>query len=132
MPYPINFNKAQAERFLAALRNGTAIDAPPEGWSINDMMALGGACFFAAMSHGPILDKVRGIDTSKLPHEHREAREDTLMQDLHDAIEFYGQLTSLVADSRFDPEYEPNVVALVFTDADGKKQLIPHKGFKGR
>jgi hypothetical protein len=74
----IKFDKAKAGHFLDSITNGKPVlPQDPRGWSGADLLALAGACHFAAMSHGPAL--YQDTDFSKLPGERREAIEDTLM-----------------------------------------------------
>ena len=58
------FDKAKAQGFLDALNNGKAIECQdPAGWIGRDMLLLGGALFFGALSQGPQL--YRDTDWSK-------------------------------------------------------------------
>jgi len=129
--FPISFDKARAEYVLDCLKNGKAIDPDSaDGWSVHGCLALAGACFFQAVSHGAPLYKALGVDPSTFPQERQEAIEETLVHDLHAAIEFYCHLTMLVCDNEFDQRCEPYVTALVTQDGTLKKTLKPLEGFK--
>jgi hypothetical protein len=91
------------------------------------MLALAGACYFAAMSRGPLT--VPPAAWEKLPPQYREATEETLFRDLHLAIDYYAQLTMAVKDGKFDDEFEPHVEAVIWEDEDGM-HLQPHVGFR--
>src|SRR5262249_44464647 len=107
MAYPISFDKTTAAGFLAALQSGQPLTPRDGRWYIHNMMAAAGACYFAPMSHGPLSLKEMPGAWEKFPAEHREAREQTLFDDLSDAIAFYGHLTMLVKDGKFDDHFEP-------------------------
>ena len=127
MAIGVDFDKSKAAYFIDCLANQKPI-APPNGaWTADDMLALAGASFFVVMSHGPWLN--RDIDMSKLPPEHREAKEETFFEDIHVAIEYYGHLSMLVQDDEYDTQFEPRHRAVVFHDTEGKK-VIPVDGVK--
>jgi hypothetical protein len=131
--YPVNFRKERAEYLLDCLATGKPIAPSQAGeWTIDDMMALAGACHFGAMSHGPILATVMGIDTTKLPKEYQEAHEETLFADLRAAIEFYGHLTMLVEDGQYDSEFEPCMVAAVRQTGDVQSSVTVVQGHKSQ
>ena len=44
--FPINFVKDRALRYMQALNKGEKIIAEGEGWTVNEMVQLSGACFF--------------------------------------------------------------------------------------
>jgi hypothetical protein len=131
MAYPISFDKTTAEGFLAALQSGQPLEPPDGRWNINAMLAAAGACFFGAMSHGPLHSKIPPGAWKDLPAEHHEAREEAFFNDLHRAVDFYGKLTMAVKDGTFDDEYAPHVEAVVYRDADGDCAVHPVKGFRG-
>jgi hypothetical protein len=124
----IFFDKAKAQHFLDALKHGKPI-APqdPLGWTNADILALAGACHFAAMSHGPALYK--NTDFSKVPGERREAIEETLMSDLLGAIEWHSHATMLVCDGEYDKAFEPHHSAIIIRK-DEERRIVPVKGFK--
>lgn len=124
--YPVMFEKARAEAILAAIENGEPIPAADHGWTIYELMQVAGACYFAAMSHGPPTADLERL--GQLPLEHREATEETLYQDIHDAIEFNSHLTMQVQDGGYDEHFEPLTTAIVRRDADGEQQILPITG----
>lgn len=66
MAIGISFDKAKAKVFLDCLANGKPVPPQdPRGWTVYDMLALAGACYFAGMSHGPAL--YQNTDWSKVP-----------------------------------------------------------------
>src|SRR5262245_38083433 len=127
MAIGIKFDKARAEQVLDCLAHGKPI--PPgsaRGWTAHDMVALAGTCFLAAMSQGPAL--YQHTDWSKVPNEHREAVEETLFDDLHAAIEFYGQLSILVREKEYDAKgFAPRCEAVLWLEG-GHKVVIPGEG----
>jgi hypothetical protein len=125
MAIPINFDKAKAERYLASLNGGKPIGGVE---TIDDILALGGACFFMAMSQGPALQQA--VDWSKLSAaEQAEQGEDTFIQDIHAAIEYYAQLTLLVVDGAYDENFEQKHRAIVMLEK-GKKTVVPIEGMR--
>ena len=127
MAYPIHFDKATAVRFLQALRSGQAIEPPEGGWTIHAMLALAGACHFAASTHGPLAFSGHASAWERLPHEHKEARMGTLFEDLLLAIDFYSHLTILVQVGEFDDRFAPHVEAIVSRN-DGEHHVTVRKG----
>ncbi len=72
MAIGISFDKAKAKVFLDCLANGKPVPPQdPRGWTVYDMLALAGACYFAGMSHGPAL--YQNTDWSKVPGERHKA-----------------------------------------------------------
>jgi len=125
MAIAINFDKKKAERYIQALTDGKPIDAAR---NVDDILALAGACFFAAMSQAPALQKA--VDWSELdrqPPEEDDEEEDTFFADLHAAIEYYGQLTMLVASGEYDASFDPKCRAIV-TIENGEKTVHPIEG----
>ena len=120
MAIAANFNKSRAQELLDALTNGKPIEGGP--WTVYDMLAVAGACFFGVMSHGPALAK--DVDWSQIPMEHREAADETLFADIHAAIEYYGHLTMLVADGEYDEKFHPQYRAIITTD--GAEKRVTH------
>jgi hypothetical protein len=97
----VRFDKATAERFLDSLVNDRPIELPSRaGWTRDDVLALAGACFFAALSHGPPGYNIADLD--KLPKERREAIEEAFRNDLFAAVEVYSRLARLVMDREYD------------------------------
>jgi hypothetical protein len=128
MAIAINFDKAKAERLLESLTNHKPIEAPH---NVDDILALAGACFFMAMSQAPALQQA--IDGSKPPpppDPDDDEAEDTFFADLHAAIEYYGQLTMMVATGEYDEGFDPQHIAIV-TVEDGEKTVVPVAGVRG-
>ncbi len=73
----ISFDKQRAEQVITSIQDWQSIPAPADWhWSIHELLALAGACYFIAMNHGPVAGNVVGLDITKLPDEQRE-REST-------------------------------------------------------
>ena len=53
--YPATFRKERATYFLDYLLNGRPMlhDFEQPGWTVDEMLQLAGACFFAVAVHGP-------------------------------------------------------------------------------
>jgi hypothetical protein len=130
MAYPIEFHKDDAEQWLQAIRSGAPLPLPASGkWSIHAMLALAGVLHYAVMAYGPVHHALSPEQEEKLPPAHREAREETLIQDLALAIEFHARLVMRVREGEFDNAFEPLIQAVVYTDAHGEKSMIPVRGF---
>ena len=126
MAYRIGFNKQDAVRWLQALSTGGSL-IPSEGkWTIEKMLALAGTLHFAVQSHGPL---AMPEAWEKLRLEHREASEETFLQDLTDAIEFNSVLAMKVKDGEFDESCDHFVQAIIYREGDQKK-VIPVTGFR--
>lgn len=129
--FPLNFEKSRAERFLQCLATGEPIG---KVHTIDEMVGLAGACFFALMSHGPIIRKMaaemqgKELETPQT-QEHAEADDEMIFSDLHAAIEFSGHLTMMVKDGLYDDRCEELVRCFVSQDGD-QKQLHQFEGFK--
>jgi hypothetical protein len=131
MAYPIRFEKSDAEQWLRAIASAQPLALPASGeWSCLSMTTLAGVLNFAILSHGPVHHQLSPEQEKRLPREHREARAETLFQDVSDAIAFNGQLAELVQDNDFDAPYEPVVEGVIYSDENGKN-VIPGKGFRG-
>jgi hypothetical protein len=125
MAIAINFDKAKAARFLDSLTKGKAIQGVE---TVDDILALGGACFFMAMSQGPVL--YEEVDWAKVADaEPEEGSEDTFIQEIHAAIEYYAQLMLLLADGEYDESFDACHRALVMLD-EGNKTVIPIAGMR--
>jgi hypothetical protein len=132
MAFPIEFNKAQAVAFLEAVESSSPIAVPEGGWNVHNLLTLAGVCHFAVMSHGPIQSWGEYKEAySKLHPEHREATDETFLDDLTDAILFLSELTRLVQDDDFDQHFEPTVQALV-ASWRGKHVVEAVKGFRSQ
>ncbi len=124
MAIAINFDKAKAERFLEGLSKGKPIS---DVQSVDDILALAGACFFMAMSQGPALHEA--VDWSRINSGEppTEQSEDTFIQDIHAAIEYYAQLMLLVAGGEYDENFDARHRAIVMLEK-GKKTVVPIEG----
>ena len=132
--FPLTFKRERAERFLACLARSKAIDAPQEGWTVNEMATLAGACFFAISTHGPILRKAlakrQGRDPGAPEHrEHKEADGQLVYNDIHAAIEFAGHLTMLLHDGEYAQAFDDSVQCGV-TMETADMTVQPLQGFK--
>jgi hypothetical protein len=130
----VHFNKDFASQVLDALNTGKPIPAPAAGWTGNDMLTLAGLLYAGVFSQGPHAYQAAGLAASamnKLHSERREAVQEDFGRDIHDGIEFLSQLAFKVIDGKYDAQCEPELAAIVYTNGDGKKSLIPAKGFKG-
>ena len=125
MAIAINFDKAKAERLVDALTNKKPLDTPRD---VDDVLALAGACFYAAMSQAPALHKA--VDWSRVGHHEQDEDQDTFFADLHAAIEYYGQLMMLVAAGEYDDSFDPRHKAIVMMQ-DDRKTVIPVEGVRG-
>ncbi len=123
MTVGINFSKPKAEYLLGCLADGSPIEGIR---TMDDMLVLAGACFFVAMSHGPI--RLRDVPWSELPTERREAGEEQFFADLHAAVDFYSHLTMLVRDGIYDRSFALDVKALVSGSGEGTV-VKPLEGF---
>ncbi len=129
MAIAIKFDKQRAQQLLDTLANGMPIEPPAEGWTGNDMLAVAGACFFGATSQGPASFWLRDLPEN-LHQEYREAAEETFMNDLRAAVEFYSHLSMMVQDKTYDDSFAPCSLALVTQEGDIKSTVLPIKGFK--
>ena len=129
MAIPISFDRDKAAEMLSALADGGSIKH--EGpWTFHDVLALAGASYFCAMSHGP---QVSGRPQVSEHEEHREAVEKAFFAELFGAIEFVGQLTMRVHHGEFDDDFEAHVEAVLLRDGDGSERrfvVYPIKGFR--
>ena len=130
---PITFNKARAEYLIDCVRHGKPIEPEGKEWSLFDMLATAGALHFAASSHGPLMHK--GVSWADLSRERQEAIEGQFFEDLWAAIEYCGKLTMMVADQKFDAQYEATVKATIEVDTSTttvqpRTKLVQIEGFK--
>jgi hypothetical protein len=100
---PLNFKKERAEHFLHCLATGEPIG---KVHTTDEMAALGGACFFALTSRGPMLRKAAiemrgGTFEEPTSREHKEADDEMVCNDVHAILEFAGHLTMLVQDGEY-------------------------------
>src|SRR5262249_9592710 len=121
MAIAIHFDKAKAERLLDCLGTGKPIP-PVQG--VDDILALGGACFFLALSHGPDLQKA--ADVLEVPDAPLGGK-DTFVPEIHAALEYYGQLMLLVANGEYEDHFGAKHRAVVYID-DNEKTVVPLDG----
>jgi hypothetical protein len=131
MAYPIQFRKEIAARWLEALSTGKPLTPPDGGWNIGAKTMLAGVLHFACHSHGPTARMQNRELWERLPLEHREATEETLSEDLHDAISFNSQLAMMVKDDEYEKNFEPELVGAVFRK-DGEPTFQPLRGVRPR
>jgi hypothetical protein len=121
----VNFDKAEAQRFLEAIRTNAPL-APdgPWGWSVDDMVRLAGVLLYAIAAHTPqILEEAQ-----KMPPEFRDdPRGEHLQRDITAAVEFNAYLSGLVANDEFDALHESPFIAGIKDRADGRK-IYPLRG----
>jgi hypothetical protein len=130
----IHFDKGHAQAVLAALQAGQPIPPPDEaGWTGRAMLALAGVLHAAVYSRGPHAHQLTGPAEAKRKALllGQEAGEDTFGRDVHDGIEFLSHLASQVIGGTYDEQFRPEVEAVVYEKASGKRGVIPAKGFKG-
>ena len=131
--HAVQFNKTFGQNVLDAIKNGTAIPAPAEGWTGNHMLMLAGMMYAAVFSQGPYKQQILGLSAEKLESmhpEHREAINETLERVIHDGIELVSTFAFRLIDGRYDAECEPELQAVVYQEAKGGKAMVPVKGFK--
>ena len=126
MAIAIHFDKARTEKLLDSLVRGKPI---PAVQTVDDILALGGACFFLALSRGPEIQKAAGLLRVAPPHDDDEDEEDTFVPEIHAALEYYGQLTLLVANGEYDDHFERKHKAVVRIE-DGEKTVVPLDGMR--
>ncbi len=122
MPVSIRFEKAKVEHFLSALANGKPIEGVK---SADDVLALAGACFFSALSRSSSIEQRGDDDESDEPR-----TEDAFIADLHAAVEYYAQLSMLLATGDYDQAFEPYHQAIVAVEG-GEKTVTSIEGMRG-
>jgi hypothetical protein len=95
------------------------------------MLALAGLLYAAVYAQGPHAHQLTGMDEARRRALGLEEDEGTFGRDIHDGIEFLSHLTLQVIDGKYDEQFGPEVEALVYEKASGKRGVIPAKGFKG-
>src|SRR5262245_26821527 len=128
MPVAISFDKAKVAGFLEAMASGRDIKCPEGGWTQADALALAGACFFAASTHGPVVHE--GFDLRTVSAERLEAINEAFTAGLWAALEWCSQGAMLVQDGLYDGRFEPTHRTLVWVE-DGRQRVRPLAGFKG-
>jgi hypothetical protein len=127
MAYPIRFRQELAERWLEAMHTGKPLTAPENRWTNIDMTMLAGVLHFACLSGGPSVWRRNPELWEALPTERKEATEETLDQDIHDAISFNSQMTWLLKDGKYEERFEPELAGAVFRD-EGKPKFQVVRG----
>ena len=128
----IHFDKGYAQTVLNAIQDGQPIPPPGNfGWTGRAMLTLAGLLYAALYSQGPHAHQLTGLDEAKTRAMGLEADEDTFGRDIHDGVEFLSRLTSQVVDGKYDEQFGPEIEAVVYEKASGKRGVIPAKGFKG-
>jgi hypothetical protein len=92
-----------------------------------------GILYAGVYSHGPQKLQIEGVTRDEVAQFHRErqeAIEDTFRRDIHDGMEFLGQVAFAVMDREYDARFEPTIEAMVYEQADGRKCVHPANGFK--
>lgn len=102
MAIAIKFDKKKAQALLDALENGEPIGRME---SRSDILALGGACFFAVYAHGPAA--AGEFDPSSMHREKIEAFESQHRADIHAALEYYARVMIELAQGDYDRFFEP-------------------------
>ena len=118
----IRFDKARGESYMKALASGGTIDAPPDGWTANEMLALAGCCFAVVFRQGPQLHGALG---QAVPKDVREFTGKELTRDIHSAIEFCHLLALHAQDGRWDGKFGPVVQGTIRTAEEGPAEVIP-------
>lgn len=100
--------------YLAGLDAGTPVTA----YGRNEYLMLAGACWFAALSQGPVAHRDGRL--AGMPAEHREAVDEEHERDIEAAAEF----CMVTAMKVMDGEYQlPPVVTLLISVRDGQKRV---------
>jgi len=106
-----------------------------QGWTINEMVGLGGVCLYAVMSCGPLLKKMKSVQQGKTfepqeTAEHKEAEQELVHNDATATIEFVGYLTMLLREEKYDDSFEPCARCGVTQESDVHRRVIPIEGIK--
>jgi len=121
MAIAIHFDKAKAERLLDCIAKGKPIPAVS---GVDDILALGGACFFLALSRGHEVQQAADeLEVAEAP----ESEKDNFVPEIHAALEYYGQLMLLVANGEYVDHFGPKHTAVVYID-DDEKTVVPLDG----
>ena len=79
----------------------------------------------------PHAHRLTGVDEAERRAMGLEADEGTFGRDIHGGIAFLSHLALLVLDGKYDQRFGPELEAVVYEKASGKRAVIPAKGFKG-
>ena len=125
MAVPIHFQKSKSKAFFDALSNGKAIQMPGKEWSLDDALALAGACFCLATGQGP-----PGADEGAQASEADEEKTWNIFYDeMHAAVEWYADRTMDVVVGEYDEHFEPQHQAMIEI-SDDTLRIKPVVGFK--
>ena len=108
------------------IQNSKPIDL---AWNYWNLMAVGGACMAALISHGPSTQM--GQERGDEPEEHGEASEELHRQGVLDACEWICERTFDVVDDKYDDKFEEHHAVALVTNDDGTKTIHPVFGVKG-
>lgn len=125
MAVPIQFQKQKSRAFFDALSNGKALQAPGREWTMDDVLALAGACFCYATGQGPA-GADEGADQSE---EAEERLWNVFYDEMHAAIEWYADRTMDLVVGEYDAHFEPAHRASVEIE-DEMLRVKPISGFK--
>ena len=120
--FVLDFRKERQQEIISAIKEGSAIPAPKGGWSRHEMLQVAGAMYAAIWDQGPVKTDLKRFE--KVPRTYRDATEETLVQEIHDAIEFFGELSFMIDFKEYDAQCEPHVQVVI----DGKDITV----LKGR
>ena len=112
MPIEISFDKAKAQAYVDCLLNGKPIESREGGWTVDEILALAGACQVAAGS------SAGGNAQGPEP------------QEVEAAIEWCVNVTRFVVEGRYDESFDPIHRAQILIDPDGRKKFRGVSGFK--
>lgn len=126
MPIGVTLNKDRVEHLLKCFHSGKSITPPTTG---PEILMLLGTCFAILMTNPAYLLEASGRKGVPTDSEHSEAVYDSVVSDLHGAIEFLGRLVAQVMDGSYDSQYEPYFQAIV-SFQDGKRSVTPIRGLK--
>ncbi len=121
----VSFNRDRALAVIACLERGEPVSPAGERWTRDDLLALAGVCFAAAMSHGP--EGLAGKDPMSIPLEHREAYLQTLGDDLAWAIRWLAEMARLSMVGGYDALFDP--IHVVRVDGSAPR-VLPVSGVK--
>jgi hypothetical protein len=108
----VEFEKLTAERYLKALQNSQPIEPPAEGWSVDTMIVLAGAC--AIMS-----ECFSGKANVSEHIERLEADEEQARNDVAAAIQYAVNMSGAIIEGDYDNKFQPTMLCRVHVDGDG-------------
>jgi len=129
--FRVTFDKSTCEQFLENLAGRQAIvpRADGRGWLESDLLILAAACQLTVLNRA-CREPASIQQWTKDSTEYREARADTLVDDVRAAVDFCLTLTGRVFHGHYDDRYEPCVEADV-GQVEGCVSIMPQSGFKG-